>query len=119
MSGAVPALGDLTTSPAVTAGLVAEVGEPTPAPTQAPAGGFEAWEVSPGLIGFVPVFLIALACVGLFLSLTRQMRRVAVRQALRDAEEAAERRPGDDAHPADRARPTDGTRPTDGGRGPR
>ena len=101
MSGAAGALGDLTTSPAAHVGLVAEVGEPTPAPTQAPTGGFEAWEVSPGLIGFVPVFLIALACVGLFLSLTKQMRRVAVRQAQRDADEAAGRRPGDDARPAD------------------
>lgn len=84
--------------------LVAEVAQPSPSPSAGPVGGFEPWEVSPGLLGFVPVFLIALACVGLFLSFTRQMRRVTVRQAQRDAQEAAARgqaAPPDDAGPAD------------------
>ncbi|WP_298458397.1 hypothetical protein [uncultured Cellulomonas sp.] len=76
-------VGDLVgTSPAWSAGVSMTV-EPTPMPTQ--DGSFESWEVSPGLAGFIPVFLIALACIVLFLSLTRQMRRVAVRQAHRDA----------------------------------
>jgi hypothetical protein len=108
------AAADLTASlPAVLAGvpptavgLVTEVGEPSP--TQAPAGGFEAWEVSPGLLGFIPVFLIAVACVFLFLSLTRHMRRVTVRQAQRDAEDA---RAAEDAARADDG----GGRADDGG----
>ncbi len=103
MTAATLALGDLTASPVMPAALVAEVAEPTPGPTQSPTGGFEAWEVSPGLIGFVPVFLIALASLFLFLSLTKQMRRVAVRQAQRDAEDAAGRPAGDDARPEDGA----------------
>jgi hypothetical protein len=70
---------------------VAEVGQPSPTPSPAPGGGLESWEVSPGLLGFVPVFLIALACVGLFLSLTRHLRRVTVRQAMLDAEDEAAR----------------------------
>lgn len=103
---------DLAALPAApaAAGLVAEVGEPSPSPTQGPAGGFEAWEVSPGLLGFVPVFLIALACVGLFLSLTRQMRRVTVRQAQRDADDAAAARTAQDGEPG-AAGPEDGTPP--------
>lgn len=108
VAGAAAGIGDLTASPVAHTGLVAEVAEPTPDPTRAPAGGFEAWEVSPGLIGFIPVFLIALACVGLFLSLTKQMRRVDVRQAQQDAEDAARARTdpdagGDDARPGDDA----------------
>lgn len=46
-------------------------------------------DVSPGLLGFLPVFFIALACIGLFLSLTSKLRKVNRRQALLDAEEAA------------------------------
>jgi len=46
-------------------------------------------DVSPGLLGFFTVFLIALACIGLFRSLTSKLRNVNHRQALLDAEEAA------------------------------
>ena len=60
-----------------------------PAPTPSPPPQFEGFEVSPGLLGFIPPFLIALACVGLFLSLTHQLRKVTVRQAAIDAAEAA------------------------------
>ena len=45
-------------------------------------------DVSPGLLGFIPVFLIALACIGLFLSLTSKLRKVNRKQAALDAEEA-------------------------------
>ena len=72
--------------------LMASVVEPTPAPSTSPQPQFEDFEVSPGLLGFVPPFLIALVCVGLFLSLTRQLRRVTVRQAAIDAAEAASSR---------------------------
>lgn len=60
-----------------------------PAPTPSPQPQLEDFEVSPGLLGFIPPFLIALACVGLFMSLTRQLRRVTIRQAAIDAAEAA------------------------------
>ena len=63
----------------------------TPAPSPSPSlrGNLEPGDVSPGLLGFLPVFLIALACIGLFLSLTSKLRKVNRRQAQLDAEEAA------------------------------
>ncbi len=62
---------------------------PSPAPSPTLPGSLEPGDVSPGLIGFLPVFLIALACIGLFLSLTNKLRGVNRRQAQIDAEEAA------------------------------
>jgi len=44
---------------------------PSPSPTQGPTE----LEVTPGLAGFVATFAVALACVLLFLSLTRHLRR--------------------------------------------
>jgi hypothetical protein len=70
------------------ADVTASVAQPTPTPTT-PGGDLQDFQVSPGLLGFIPPFLIAVACVGLFLSLTRQLRRVAVRQAQMDAAESA------------------------------
>ncbi|HEY8720698.1 hypothetical protein [Pengzhenrongella sp.] len=46
-------------------------------------------DVSPGLLGFIPVFLIALAVIGLGLSMTSKLRKVNKRQALLDAADAA------------------------------
>ncbi|WP_407344369.1 hypothetical protein [Pengzhenrongella phosphoraccumulans] len=62
---------------------------PAPSPSPSLSGNLEPGDVSPGLIGFLPVFLIALACIGLFLSLTNKLRGVNRRQAQIDAEEAA------------------------------
>jgi len=64
----------------------------TAAPTPSPSlrGGPDPADISPGLLGFLPVFLIALACIGLFLSLTSKLRKVNRRQAREDAEEAAD-----------------------------
>ncbi|RYV50498.1 hypothetical protein [Pengzhenrongella frigida] len=61
----------------------------TPSPSPGRTGDLEPGDVSPGLIGFLPVFLIALACIGLFLSLTSKLRKVNRKQAQIDAEEAA------------------------------
>jgi len=69
-------------SPVSTATAV--VAQPTPTPSQEPLTPLT---VSPGLAGFIPVFLIALASIVLFLSLTRHLRRVTVRQAEIDATE--------------------------------
>ena len=67
--------------------VVAVVAQPEPSPSPSQPS-FEPTEVSPGLAGFIPVFLIAVACVLLFLSLTRHLRRVTVRQAHQDAVDA-------------------------------
>jgi hypothetical protein len=83
-----PAVLVLPASLTSSADVTASVAQPSPTPT-GPTGEFQDFEVSPGLLGFIPPFLIALACVVLFLSLTRHLRRVTVRQAQIDAAEAA------------------------------
>ena len=60
---------------------------PTPSPNQQPE--LDPANVSPGLLGFLPVFAIALVSIGLFLSLTAKVRKVNHRQAGLDADEAA------------------------------
>ncbi|MFC7877971.1 hypothetical protein [Isoptericola sp. NPDC057391] len=58
--------------------LLAAAPSPSPSPTQGP----DELQVTPGLAGFVATFAVAVACVLLFLSLTRHLRR-----AQRNAEE--------------------------------
>lgn len=70
---------------------------PAPSPSSTLPGNLEPGDISPGLLGFLPVFLIALACIGLFLSLTSKLRGVNRRQAQIDAEEAAAALPGGSA----------------------
>jgi hypothetical protein len=61
----------------------------TESPTPAPAE-MEPWEVSPGLEGFLlGFFLLALAVVPLFFSMTKHMRRVDHNERLRQRAEAA------------------------------
>lgn len=58
---------------------------PTPTPVE-----MEAWVVSPGLEGFFwGFFLLAVAAIPLFWSMTRHMRRVDRNARLRDEAEAA------------------------------
>jgi hypothetical protein len=66
---------------------------PSPSPSVTPAGGG-----SPGFLGFVVTFALALAAAGIFLSLTRHLRivdRRAREQAAQDETAAA-----DDEHRA-------------------
>jgi len=78
----------VSTSPlAVTASVAAP--SPSPSPGSGLQPGLEPGDVSPGLLGFLPVFAIALVCIVLFRSLTTKLRGVKRRQALLDAEEAA------------------------------
>ncbi|GEL94917.1 hypothetical protein [Cellulomonas composti] len=57
---------------------------PSPGTTSVPAGGG-----SPGFLGFVFTFALAIAAVFLFLSLTRQLRRVDRRARQQEADDAA------------------------------
>ena len=58
------------------AGALAAATEPSPNPTEGQLRpGLQTWEVSPGLIGFVITFALALACVVLFLNMSKHLRR--------------------------------------------
>jgi hypothetical protein len=67
-------------------GLVSVV---TPSPTPTPTGVAATSLGSPGITGFIVTFLVALALIGLFLSLTRHLRIVDRRSRQRDEAEAA------------------------------
>lgn len=60
---------------------------PSPAPATIPPADI----TSPGIVGFAFTFGLALVCVLLFLSLTKQLRKVNHRAALQAAEDEAER----------------------------
>ncbi|WP_265523504.1 hypothetical protein [Oerskovia flava] len=62
--------------PGWAAGVLAETSDPFPAPTDPLRPDLEPTDVSPGLPGFLAIFLLAVACVGLFLGLSRQLRRM-------------------------------------------
>lgn len=58
------------------AGAIAFATEPSPNPTEGRLRpGLEEWQVSPGLIGFVVTFALAIACVLLFLNMSKHLRR--------------------------------------------
>jgi hypothetical protein len=57
-------------------------GAAAPSPSPSPSQGPSELEVTPGLAGFLATFAVAAACVLLFLSLTRHLRR-----ATRNAQE--------------------------------
>jgi uncharacterized membrane protein YgcG len=62
-------------SPLVT-GAMALATDPSPNPTEGTLRpGLEEWQVSPGLIGFVVTFALAVACVLLFLNMSKHLRQ--------------------------------------------
>jgi hypothetical protein len=95
---------ELAGGPGWAADVVAETATPTPGPSEDPLRqDLEPTDVSPGLAGFLAIFAVALAAVGLFFGLSRQLRRMR-----RNAE--AQGIPVEDRRDDRR---TDGTRPAD------
>lgn len=58
-------------------GQVLAEGTPTPSPSD---GGFDAVSVSPGLGGFIMMFLLAVAVLLLVVSMSRKIRRIQARE---------------------------------------
>jgi len=57
-------------------GAIALATEPSPNPTEGQLRpGLETWQVSPGLIGFLVTFALAVACVLLFLNMSKHLRQ--------------------------------------------
>jgi hypothetical protein len=65
----------LAGGPGWAAGVTAEV-TPPPSPGGELRPGLEPTDVSPGLPGFLTMFAVAIACVVLFLSMNKQLRKV-------------------------------------------
>jgi hypothetical protein len=61
---------------ALVTGALALAADPSPNPTENQLRpGLEEWQVSPGLIGFLVTFVLAVACVLLFLNMSKHLRR--------------------------------------------
>jgi hypothetical protein len=79
MSPTTPLTVDLSSplagGPGWAAGVTAEVTTP-PSPGGELRPGLEPTDVSPGLPGFLTMFAVAIACVVLFLSMNKQLRKV-------------------------------------------
>lgn len=72
-----------------------------PSPSPSPAGELDPYDVSPGLLGFLVIFAVVLACIPLFRSMTGKVRRLEHRaRAEADAEQG---RAGADAAEGDAA----------------
>lgn len=69
---------------------IASVVTATPAPTPGP----DPSSISPGLIGFLATFALVVACIFLFVSMVRRVRRMQYR-ADRDAQAERDGRDGD------------------------
>ncbi|MFF3063367.1 hypothetical protein ACFVQ3_02305 [Oerskovia sp. NPDC057915] len=97
----------LAGGPGWAAGVTAET-TPSPAPTGGELRpGLEPTDVSPGLPGFLTIFAVALACVALFLSMNKQLRKVR-------HDERSVRSGGGTGGSSDGGSATGGSRPDDG-----
>lgn len=68
--------------------LLAEMSTPSPTPTP----GFDPNSVTPGVIGFVAIFVVALVVVLLIFDMVRRVRRVNYRAQVNEELDAEERR---------------------------
>ncbi|MEV0894399.1 hypothetical protein [Promicromonospora sp. NPDC050262] len=105
------------------AGALALAADPSPNPTEGQLRpGLEPWQVSPGLVGFLVTFALAVACVLLFLNMSKHLRRAghnARQQGLPvpEPEVISFSRPGEDGAAGEGDGPdagTDGTSTPDG-----
>lgn len=81
----------------------------TPSPTPFPGYTGDPNVVTPGVIGFITILVIALVTIFLIIDMNRRMRVVRYREEARQkiAAEAAEAAAGDDEAPSAPVEPTD------------
>lgn len=72
----------------------------TPSPTPTP--GFDPNAVTPGVIGFIAIFIVALLVVLLILDMVRRVRRVNYRAQVNEQLDAEERERGDEGDDTER-----------------
>lgn len=97
-----------------------ETVSPSPSPTDVLRGDLNAYDVTPGLIGFLAIFFIAVVCVLGWFSMNRRVRRLRFAERAEaarateapDGAAAAERTVGDAARPEAAASTRTGTEPT-------
>ena len=71
---------------------IAQLTVAAPSPTPAPVTTLNANSVTPGLVGFLAIFFVAVAVIFLMIDMVRRIRRIRYRQEIAeklDAEQAA------------------------------
>ncbi|GAB2453981.1 hypothetical protein [Xylanimonas ulmi] len=71
---------------ALATGITAGLAAAAPSPSPSPAKQLDATTVTPGIAGFIATFLLVLAAIGLFLLMSRSLRRTGHNARLRGLE---------------------------------
>lgn len=88
---------------------------PTPSPTDVLRPGLTKWDVSPGLVGFLAMFAVALAGVAVWFSMAGKLRKIRFDE--RRAAAQGEHHPGTPSDPAASAERAGETAPEGSGSG--
>ena len=85
---------DFTSLPAAPTAVGSETSTPSPSPTDVLRPDLDANDVTPGTVGFLVTFLVAVAAVGVWFSMNRKIRRLSYEErAARDGSAQPSDRP--------------------------
>lgn len=85
---------DFTALPAAPTAVGSETSTPSPSPTDVLRPDLDANDVTPGTVGFLVTFLVAVAAVGVWFSMNRKIRRLSYEErAARDGSAQPSDRP--------------------------